>query len=109
MIRDLTQRRMIINFETISKGDFYWRLKYLIQALSHRNPEDETALTQLSTKKYCLEHVHEIFNFLAVFFLPIRVPALVGKGTFVMVLASKNRTCLKNRSLSNVHYLNINT
>ena len=90
MTRDLTQRRMIINFETIPKGDFYWRLKYLIQALSHRNPEDETALTQLNTKKYCLEKEPEIFKFLAVFFLPIRVPALVGKGTFVMVPVSKN-------------------
>ena len=75
MTKDLTQKRMINTFGMLfvenTKGDFYWRLKYLMPRAS-RNPVDEIAPTakhrrispiSVSTGR---EHEHETLNSLAV-------------------------------------------
>ena len=73
MTSNLTQKGMISNLVANTKGDFYWRLKYLMPRAS-RNPENETAHTAKHKRGSPIgaiakrEHEHEIFNFLAVIY-----------------------------------------
>jgi hypothetical protein len=82
------------------KGDFYWRLKYLMPRAS-RNPVDEIAPTAKHKRILPFsvlaerEHEHETLNFLAVYFFPLKYSSfLMGKGCFVLFRKCKNRFTL---------------
>jgi hypothetical protein len=80
-----------------TKGDFYWRLKYLMPR-AFRNPVDEIAFTAkhkriLPFSVFTVrEHEHETLNFLAAFFLSLMYSSFsMGKGYFVPIGRCKNR------------------
>ena len=103
MTINLTQKRMINNFSTFTKGDFYWRLKNPCQ--HQGNPENETALTakhkrvlpvRVFTRR---EHVHEIFTFLAVIYQHHNSFHIMGGGCFMFFSTCNNHLPFKIKHL----------